>query len=134
MTDATDLVRAFYTAIEAGRNGEQLAAFLAADARTVERPNVLVPGGRVSDRATMLANSTAGAGLLASQTYDVRSLTEVDGTVAARLTWTGVIAHDAGPFTAGQTLVAHIAQFVRVRNGLIEEIETYDCYEPFSGP
>ena len=132
MSSATDVVRSFYAAIEAGHHGDQLAAFLSPDARTIERPNALVTAGRVSDRATMLANSTAGAGLLASQSYSVHSLAEVDGTVVARLTWTGVIAQDAGPFTAGQELTAHIAQFIRVRDGLIEEIETYDCYEPFT--
>jgi ketosteroid isomerase-like protein len=132
MSSAAALVRSFYAAIEAGRHGDQLAEFLASDARTVEHPNALVAAGRVSDRATMLANSTTGAGLLAGQTYQVHSLAEVDGTVVARLTWTGVIAQDAGPFTAGQTLTAHIAQFVTVRDGRIEEIETYDCYEPFA--
>jgi ketosteroid isomerase-like protein len=132
MSSAKDVVQSFYTAIEEGRQGDQLAAFLAPAARTIERPNALVPNGRVSDRATMLANSATGARLLASQTYRVQSLVEVDGTVAARLTWTGVIAQDAGPFAAGQRLTAHIAQFIRVRDGLIEEIETYDCYEPFA--
>ena len=132
MSSATDVVLSFYRAIEDGQHGDQLARFLSPEARTVERPNALVPGGRVSDRATMLANSTAGAGLLAGQTYRVVSLAEVDGTVVARLTWTGVIAQDAGPFTAGQTLTAHIAQFIRVRDGQIVEIETYDCYEPFA--
>jgi len=132
MSTAKNVVRSFYTAIEEGCHGDQLAAFLAPGARTIERPNALVPTGRVSDRTTMLANSTTGAGLLVSQTYRVRSLVEVDGTVAARLTWTAVVAQDAGPFAAGQQLTAHIAQFIRVRDGLIEEIETYDCYEPFT--
>jgi ketosteroid isomerase-like protein len=132
MSSAPDVVLSFYRAIEEGRHGDQLADFLSPDARTIERPNALVTGGRVSDRTTMLANSTAGAGLLDRQSYQVQSLAEVDGTVVARLTWTGVIAQDAGPFRAGQTLTAHIAQFIRVRDGQIEEIETYDCYEPFA--
>ena len=55
----------------------------------------------------MLANSTAGAGLLARQRYEVLSIFESDGVVAARLTWTGVIAHDTGPFTSGQRHRAH---------------------------
>ena len=131
MASATDVVRSFYAAIEAGQHGDDLAPLLSSAARTIEHPNALVPNGRVSDRATMLANSTVGAGLLSSQRYQVHDLAEVDGTVAARLTWTGVIAQDAGPFTAGQILTAHIAQFICVRNGLIDEIETYDCYEPF---
>jgi len=132
MGDSADLVRSFYTAIEAGTRGDALARFVADDVRTIERPNALVPTGRVSDRAAMLAASEAGAELLASQRYDVISIVDLDGLVIARLTWTGVVAHDAGPFRAGQSLTAHIAQFVRVRDGRIAEIETYDCHEPFA--
>jgi ketosteroid isomerase-like protein len=132
MSDAEDLVRSFYHAIEAGRHGDQLGEFLSSEARTIEHPNAIAPQGRVADRAAMLAGSTAGAKLLSSQRYDVRSLAEIDGTVAVRLTWTGVIANAAGPFTAGQRLTAHIAQFVRISDGKIAEIETYDCYEPFA--
>lgn len=132
MRNPVETVTAFYTAIEEGRHGDALAAHLAPDAVTIERPNALVPTGRVSDRAAMLAASTAGAGLLTGQSYDVHWARELDDTVAVRLTWRGTVARDAGPFRAGQELTAHIAQFVRVRDGLITEIETYDCYEPFS--
>ncbi|PWN04223.1 nuclear transport factor 2 family protein [Nocardioides silvaticus] len=132
MSSAVDTVASFYTAIEQGRHGDALAGLLAPDAVTIERPNALVPGGRVSDRAAMIAASSAGAGLLSSQQYDVHWIQEVGDTVAVRLTWRGVVAQDAGPFLTGQELVAHIAQFVRVRDGLIAEIETYDCYEPFA--
>ena len=44
---------------------------------------------------------------------------------------TGEIARDFGPFRRGQTLTAHIAQFIETRDGRICRIETYDCYEPF---
>ncbi len=132
MRSAVDIVTTFYTAIEEGRHGEDLGDLLAPDVTTIERPNALVPTGRVSDRAAMLAASSAGAGLLASQHYDVHWIREVDDTVAVRLTWRGVVAQDAGPFHQGQELTAHIAQFVHVRDGMIAEIETYDCYEPFA--
>lgn len=128
---ASEAVTAFYSAIEQGRHGDALSRFLAPDAVTVERPNALVPSGRVSDRAAMLAASSAGAALLSRQGYEVLSLVEVDDTVAVRLTWRGVVREDVGRFRAGQELTAHIAQFVRVCGGLIEHIETYDCYEPF---
>lgn len=132
MRDAASTVTAFYTAIEQGRHGDELSEYLAADAITWEHPNVLVPGGRLSDRAAMLAASSAGASLLTRQRYEIHWLREVDDTVAVRLTWRGTVAADAGPFHAGQELTAHIAQFVTVRDGRIAEIETYDCYEPFS--
>lgn len=133
MSTAADIVSSFYRAIETGRHGDDLADFLAPDARTIERPNALVPSGRESDRASMLAASTAGARMLSSQRYDVRSLDELGEVVAARIAWSGVVGADAGPLRAGQRLTAHIAQFVRVRDGRICEIETFDCYEPFRG-
>lgn len=132
MTTPGSVVRAFYSAIEAGQYGDDLRPFLAPDARVVERPNLLVPAGRTSDRDAMLAASTAGAGLLARQRYEIRSLAELGDEVFARVLWTAVVARDLGPFVAGQELTAHIAQFIRVRDGLIAEIETYDCYEPFA--
>jgi hypothetical protein len=80
----------------------------------------------------MLAASTTGTNLLTRQCYEVHWLREIENTVVARLTWRGVIAHDAGPLRAGQELAAHIAQFIQIRDGRIVEIETYDCYEPFA--
>lgn len=130
MTSPSAVVRAFYSAIETGRHGEELGRYLASDARTIERPNLLVPMGRTSERDEILAASSLGAELLSRQTYEIRSLVEQGDQVFARLLWTGVVARDAGPFTAGQVLTAHIAQFIRVDGGLIAEIETYDCYEP----
>jgi ketosteroid isomerase-like protein len=128
----TDVVRRLYAAIEAGRNGEQLREYFTPDAVTIERPNAITPRGRTSDLDGMLAASTAGAGLLAEQRYEVRHVVEADDLVIVRLSWTGVVAEDAGPFRAGQALSADIAQFVRVRDGRVAEIESYDCYQPFA--
>ncbi len=69
--------------------------------------------------------------MLSSQRYDPIEAFEHGDMAFVRLTWTGVIAANAGPFTAGQDLTAHIAQFVRTRDGKVASIVTYDCYEPF---
>lgn len=132
MTDAALVVTEFYGAIEHGRHGGDLDQFFAHDARALERPNALAPQGRTSDRASMIAASSAGAGLLSRQRYEVHWLREIEDTVVTRVTWRGVVAQDAGPFRAGQELTAHIAQFIQVRDGRIVEIDTYDCYEPFN--
>jgi len=129
---STDVVRRLYAAIEAGRSGEELRSHFADDARTVTHPNALVPAGRTDDLAAMLAASAQGAGLLRRQAYDLRSVVEVDDLVVTRLHWTGEVAVDPGPLTAGQRLTAEIAQFVRVTDGRVAEIETYDCYRPLS--
>jgi ketosteroid isomerase-like protein len=132
MSTSTEVVAAFYAAIEDGRHGAELEPYLTDDACTITRPNAVLPNGGTSDRAAMLASSTSGAALLARQSYDLCSMVEHDGEVIARLRWSGTVASDAGPFAAGQTLTAHIAQFVRVRDGRIARIETYDCYQPIS--
>ena len=124
-----DRVRDLYSSIESG--APLSAEHFTPDAETIERPNLIKPRGAHSPLATMLANSAAGAGLLASQRYEIESLMELDDLVVARLTWTGTVAKAVGPFRDGHELAAHIAQFITFRDGLIARIETYDCYEPF---
>lgn len=77
---------------------------------------------------------SAGAELLEWQRYDIHQAVEQEDEVVLRLTWTGMVARDAGPFTKGQELRAHIVQFIRTRDGRIREIETYDCFEPVQAP
>lgn len=127
ITVATSLLRA----LEAGHRGEDLRKYFAPTASTTEHPNRLKPEGARTTLDRMLAASEAGAGLLSSQRYDVRSAVAVGDTAILRLTWSGVIARDADPFRPGDELVAHIAQFVETAGGLITSIETFDCYEPF---
>ncbi|WP_394613348.1 nuclear transport factor 2 family protein [Lentzea sp. JNUCC 0626] len=119
-----DLATSLHRALEAGESGSALRRHFTADAVTVERPNLIKPHGARSPLEEMLANSKKGAGLLASQKYDVHSALTAGSTAILRLTWTGVLRD-------GRELVAHIAQFVDTRDGLISSIETYDCYEPF---
>jgi ketosteroid isomerase-like protein len=111
---SVDIVIALHRALEAGVEGEALAAHWTHDITTTEYPNRICPNGRTS-----------------SQRYELVEAFEVGDTAILCLTWTGVVAADAGPFTAGQTLVAHIAQVVRTRDGKVASIATYDCYEPF---
>lgn len=127
---STDVVRRLYADIEAGRSGDELRHHFTDDARTVVHPNALAPTGRTDDLAAMLTGSAQGSSLLAWQRYDVRSAVAVDDLVVTRLRWTGEVAVDAGPLRGGQRLTAEIAQFVRVEDGRVAEIETYDCYQP----
>ncbi|MGW4397771.1 nuclear transport factor 2 family protein [Amycolatopsis nivea] len=131
VSDPVALATSLLRAIEAGQCGEDLRKFFAPAASTVEHPNRLNPEGARATLAQMLAASEVGAGLMSSQRYDVRSAAAVGDTAVLRLTWSGVIARDAGPFRRGYELVAHIAQFVETADGLITSIETFDCYEPF---
>lgn len=119
-----DAITSLHRALEAGQSGDELRRFFTADAVTVEHPNLIKPAGARMSADEMVAASTKGAGLLSSQKYDVHSKVRSGDTTIVRLTWTGVLR-------TGEQLVAHIAQFVDTRDGLISSIETYDCYEPF---
>lgn len=125
-----ELARALHAALEAGAHGDALRPHFTDDAVTVELPNLIKPDGATSPLDVMLRASTAGASLLASQRYEVHHAHEHGALAVVRLTWTGVLAQDAGPFRRGQVLTAHIAQFVETRDDRIARIETYDCYEP----
>lgn len=124
--------RALHAALESGAHGDQLRPLFTEDAYTIEHPNLIKPKGAKTSLEQMLAASSAGAGLLATQRYDVHSALEQGDTAIVRLTWTGTIARTLGALREGQVLTAHIAQFVTVRKGRIASIETFDCYEPFS--
>lgn len=131
---AVEVAHALHQALEAGQHGAQLKGLFTEDAFTIEHPNPIRPRGGRSDLQKMLAASEAGAGLLREQRYQVHSALDHGDLAIFRLTWTGVIAKDAGPFRAGQVLTAQIAQFIQVRDGRIASIETYDCYPPFDPP
>lgn len=133
MSDPIAIAQALHRSLEAGEHGEALRRHFHPSAYTVERPNAIKPAGARSTLDEMLAASTAGARLLREQRYDVHSAIASGDTAILRLTWTGVIGVDAGPFRAGQELVAHIAQFVETDGERITSTETYDCYEPFTG-
>lgn len=131
---ALELARCLHEALESGRHGEDLRPLFADDAVTIEHPNLLKPKGARMQLEEMLAGSSAGAELLEWQRYDIHQAVEQEDEVVLRLTWTGMVARDAGPFTKGQELRAHIVQFIRTRDGRIREIETYDCFEPVQAP
>lgn len=134
MTSPTSAVLALYQALEAGQHGETLRAHFTEDANTVEHPNLLKPRGATATLPEMLAASSAGAGLLKEQRYLIRSIHEgPDSSVVARVRWTATIGKSVGPFREGQMLRAELAQFIQVREGRVAAIETFDCYEPFTG-
>ncbi|MGH1549864.1 nuclear transport factor 2 family protein [Leifsonia poae] len=125
------ILRRLHRALEGGAAGDALREHFTDDAVTDEYPNRIKPEGGRLDLATIVADSVRGAGLLRRQRYDVHTSYEVGDTAIVRLTWTGEVARNIGPFSDGQVLTAHIAQFVETRAGRVSRIATYDCYEPF---
>lgn len=131
MPSPSQIALDLYAALERGSSATELGHHFTDDAATREYPNLLKPQGDVVSIERMLDAAQAGAALLSHQRYVVHETFEHDDTAVLRLTWTGTVAQDAGPFIAGQVLTAHIAQFIGTRDGKVAAIATYDCYEPF---
>ena len=131
MASVQDVVRRYYAIVSDLSSGEEdLRALLDPGVRVVEHPNAVTPRGATRDLEGTLAGFAAGKALLREQVFDVHEVL-VDGERAAvRATWRAVVGVDAGPFRAGQELVAHVAALVTVREGVVVAHETFDCYEP----
>ncbi len=127
-----EIARAFYRAQETGLHGDSLREFWTTDAMTTEYPNPINPNGGTTDVEHMVTASSRGRELLASVAIDVHEEHAIDDLAIMRFTWRGTVGVARGPFAAGDVIIAHIAQFVRTRDGRIASIETYDCYEPFA--
>jgi ketosteroid isomerase-like protein len=131
--DVESVVRRYYAVVaDLSSGAPDLEPLLAPGVRITEHPNALTPDGAVRDRDAVLAGFLAGKTLLREQDFDLHEVVVQGDHAAARLTWRGVIGIDAGPFTAGQELVAEIASFLTVRDGQVVEHETFDCYRPFA--
>jgi hypothetical protein len=97
----------------------------------VEHPNPVVPHGARRGLAEILAGFAAGRSLLSEQAFHIHELLTDGDRAALRATWKGTVGHDIGPYQKGLEMTAHVAAFVTVRDGLVLEHETFDCYEPF---
>jgi ketosteroid isomerase-like protein len=128
-TDVESVVRTYYDVVaDLSSSAEDLRVLLAPDLRVTEHPNAITPDGAMRDLDATIAGFQAGKTLLRKQTFDVHEVLVVGDRAAVRATWAGVVGIDAGPYRAGQELVAEIASFVTVRNGRVVEHETFDCY------
>jgi ketosteroid isomerase-like protein len=125
------VVRHYYAVVSDLASDEtDLRALLADDVRVTEHPNAITPAGAVRDLDTTLQGFRAGKALLREQDFDIHDVLVAGERAAVRATWRGVVGVDAGPFHAGQVLIAHVAALLTVRDGQVVEHETYDCYEP----
>ena len=131
MGAAADRVRAFLSAISAGAGPEVIAGFYAPGAVQIEYPNRLLPQGATRDRAALQAAAAAGAKVVASQGFEIVSLTEAGSFVALEAVWTGVLAVPVGSLAAGDRMTAHFAQFFEFDGDLILRQRNYDCFDAF---
>ncbi|MGY1738621.1 nuclear transport factor 2 family protein [Geodermatophilus sp. SYSU D00684] len=130
-TDVATVVRRYYaTVADLTATEDDLRPLLHARLRVVEHPNAVTPRGAVRDLEGTLAGFRAGRQLLREQVFDVHEVLTVGDRAAVRATWRGTVGVDAGPYRAGQELLAHVAALLTVRDGRVVDHETFDCYEP----
>jgi ketosteroid isomerase-like protein len=132
VSDQQALVIELMQALESGVHGEELRRFFHDDVEQVEYPSLVDP--RVGHRGLdgMIAASELGAGMLASQRYDVSRWVEDADTVVCQAEWHAELATDAGALRRGQLLHAYSVLIFTFRDKKIIRQEAYDCYEPFS--
>jgi ketosteroid isomerase-like protein len=130
--DVEAVVRRYYaTVADLGTTEDDLRPLLDPRLRVVEHPNAVTPRGAVRDLAGTLAGFRAGKALLREQAFELHEVLTAGERAAVRATWRATVGVDAGPFRAGQRLVARIAALLGVAGGRIVDHETFDCYEPF---
>jgi ketosteroid isomerase-like protein len=126
-----DLAKAYIAAVERGAVGAELAAFFAPDAQQREFPNRLVPNGRSTDLAGMLAAAERGQSAVCDQRYLVKHAVENGAEVALEVEWSAQLQKPLGSLAAGATMKAYYALFITFRADKIVSVRNYDCFEPF---
>jgi ketosteroid isomerase-like protein len=131
--DTESVVRQYYAVVsDLGSTEDGLRALLSPDLRVVEHPNAVTPRGAVRDLRTTLIGFRAGKSLLREQEFVVHEVLTAGERAAVRATWRGTVGVDAGPYKAGLELMADIAALLTIRDGLVVDHETFDCYPPWS--
>src|SRR5262245_27183898 len=97
-------------------------------------PEPAEPAGSERCGAAVRAGIAAGRELLAWQTYEVRDHVAGDDTVVTRMSWSGELAVDAGPWPARTRMTAWSVGHYRLAAGRIVHIEQHDCYEQPMSP
>ena len=132
-TDNLTAARSYIAALSSGAGADELDRFFSPDVVQEEFPNRLLPNGATRDREALRQARIRGKALLSAETFELLGAMASGNQVAMELLWTGTIAKNAGPFTAGQTLRARFAIFLEFRDGRIVRQRNYDCFEPWEG-
>ncbi|MEU6082738.1 nuclear transport factor 2 family protein [Streptomyces sp. NPDC047108] len=127
-----DVAVRYHAAVADFATGDELAAFFHEDAVHHELPNALYADGVVRDLAGLAKAAEAGKQGLTEQSFEVLGAVAAGDQVALEVLWTGTIARPLGDLPAGHVLRAHIATFLRFRDGKIVSQRNYDCYERLS--
>jgi ketosteroid isomerase-like protein len=126
MASVEHIIRKYFAVVaDLSSTVEDLRAVVDPAACFEEMPNPIAPRGAVRGVPETTEGFLAGKRRLSAQHIDIHEIivTGADRAVV-RSTWSGRI---------GDTeVIAHMAGFLRVRDGRVVEHITYDCYEPFA--
>lgn len=126
-----DRAKAFLAALAAGGPRETIEAFYAEDIVQEEFPNLLMPHGAVRDFINLRAAYDKSRHSIAAQSYEVVNAVASGHTVVLETIWTATLAIGFGKLAAGDKMRARFAQIFEFRDGLIQRIRNYDCFDPF---
>jgi ketosteroid isomerase-like protein len=131
VSEALELTRRYFAALERGVTGDALAAFYAPEVVQEEFPNRLVPGGVRRDLAAILDAAERGQQVMASQRYELLQVVADGDRVAVEFSWFGTLAVPVGALPAGAEMRGRFACFLEFRGGRIVSQRSYDCFEPW---
>jgi ketosteroid isomerase-like protein len=123
--------RRYLRALEAGAQGDTLAAFFTPDIVQEEFPNRLMEKGATRDLAALLDGAVRGSKVMTNQRFEiVREIADGD-RVAIELVWTATTQVAFRSLAVGDTMRARFAIFIDYRDGRIARQRNYDCFDPF---
>jgi ketosteroid isomerase-like protein len=126
-----DIAKHYMHLLEIGASKDQFAQIFSPDIVQEEYPNLLKPKGDKRSHADLQRDFDRGKLLIASQRYEILSVTAQDNRVALEVRWTGILAIPVKHLPAGAEMRALSAIFLDFQDGRIVHQRNYDCFEPF---
>lgn len=130
-TKNIETAKRFLSAVEE-MDGSGLDGFFAADIKQIELPNALKPSGQTRDLAALKADLEKAKGIIDGQRYEVTKVLADETSVMFEMVWSGTMAIDFPPLTAGQHLRANCVAVFDFQDGKVIGLRNYDCFEPLS--
>jgi ketosteroid isomerase-like protein len=128
MMTTREIVAAYLRAVEA-QDLDGVNRLLHPEVENVEHPNKLLPAGKRYDLAAMRAAGERGRAVMASQTWEIRSMIVEGNRAAVQIVWSGTLRVAAGPLPAGHVMRAQVCSIIELKDGKVWRQEQYDCFE-----
>ena len=121
----------YLAAISSGAPDETVLAFFDPAVTQTEYPNRVADTGAVRNLAQLKEAAARGRAVMESQRFTVRNAVARGALVFIEAEWAGTLGVRAGQLHPGDTMRAHCAMVLELREGKIVQQRNYDCFEPF---